>query len=107
MPHPIVTKAKSSWIKGLTTQVAGPAVQNAADLLVRQHFLPNRGVMVIPFMRDLRALFDKSHEFGTPIVDLNIDWWGPSARDRPSLDNLLADAVGRYTSLAEFLGYIQ
>jgi len=112
----MVTKSKSSWIKGLVALVAGqpraepgqPAVLRAPiPAIVRRHFRPNRGVMVVPFMRNLRSMFERSHEYGVPITDLNVDWWNPSVRDRQSHENLINEARQFYQSLAAFLEYIK
>ena len=113
---PMVTKPKSSWVKGLVALVAGgqggqvAAAQQAATVpvpaIVRQHFRPNRGVMVIPFLRNLRSVFERSHEFGVPIVDLEVDWWWPSDRDREGNTNHINEAIAHFTSLAEFLVYV-
>ena len=101
----MVTMSKSSWVKGLVAYVEDRGRQ-PIPAIVRQHFRPNRGVMVIPFMRNLRSVFERSHEFGRAVVDLHVDMWGPSARDRAGQDNLINTATHFYTSLATFLEYV-
>lgn len=111
----MVTKAKSSWIKGLVALVAGqPRIElDESEILmapipaiVHQNFRPNRGVMVIPFMRNLRSVFELSHECGVPIVGLDVDWWESSDRDRKSQKKMITEAREFFQSLAVFLQYV-
>lgn len=64
-----VTMAKSSWIKGMQDMLMREDIPE----IVSDRFRRNNGSMVIPFMKDLGTLYERSHECSTPIVNLTLD----------------------------------
>lgn len=101
-----VSHAKSKWVRCLETLVSDPIVVPA---IVRDHFRPNRGAMVIPFLRNVRSVLDRSHVFVTPMINVDVGWCGTSSWDLERLrqQDMIDDANTHFSSLVAFLEYVR